>query len=228
MSLLGKLDFLPQFHRLGKNSKKPHYLRSRSAVGWLYEASIVDKVRVRPQIAGYLEGEILVGRYPVHSVYYEADRELACAGVSMMYLGAIRARAVAEVPVISDRGHTASFGLRREIDHLAGICCCGRLRRHGWGSLGNALVDQLDHPHRLGWLVLQPHCATLERNRLILVQHIRRRKHVAGRQTEVRQSQRVRARCVRPIEDRQYGLPLIFPDEESTGLSILRLVGHQV
>src|SRR5258708_19346813 len=106
----------------------------------------------------------------------------------MRYFGAIRARAVAEVPVISDRGHTASFGLRREIDGLAGICHCGRLRRHGWGSLGDALVDYLDHPHRLRWLVLQPHCATLERNRLILVQQICRRKSVAGRQAEIRQS----------------------------------------
>src|SRR5207237_10818271 len=144
---------------------------------------IVDKVRVRPQIAGYLEGEILVGRYPVHSVHYEADRELPCAGVSMRYLGAIRARAVAEVPVISDRGHTSSFGLRREIDHLAGICCCGPLRRHGWGSLGNAPVDQLDHPERLGLMDLQLHCATHERNSIVLVQYVSRSTRVSGLHT---------------------------------------------
>ena len=132
-----------------------------------------------------------MSRYPVHSIHCEADRELPRAGVGMRCLGAIRACAVAEVPMISDCGHTASFGQRRDRrkrDRLTGICRCGHLRRHVWGSRGNARVDQLDHPHRLGWLVLQSHCVTPERNRLILVQHIRRRKRVAGGQAEVRQS----------------------------------------
>jgi len=80
------------------------------------------------------------------------------------------------------------------------FAACGYLRRHGWGSRGNAGVDQLDYPHRL-WPVLQPRCATLELNLFILVQHIRRRKGVAGGQAEVHQSYGVRAHRVRPIEE---------------------------
>ena len=87
-----------------------------------------------------------MGRYPVHSVHYEANRELPCAGISMRYLGAIRARAVAEVPVISDRGHTASFGLRETSHYVAPVIAWNI--PSGWTLRASPTFGLNDNSHR--------------------------------------------------------------------------------
>ena len=71
----------------------------------------------------------------------------ARSGVGMRRLGAVRACAVTEVPVIRDCVHPASHSLRREIDHLTRSCCRGHVGRDGRRGLGNATIDYFDHFH---------------------------------------------------------------------------------
>ena len=94
-----------------------------STVGGLDEASIVGQLGHHLEIARYLDGEVLFGGHAVHPVHGEADREVCRSCVAVRCLGALRTRAVAEVPVIGDCGCPAGIGLCGKIYRLTGLRC---------------------------------------------------------------------------------------------------------
>src|SRR5450755_2963623 len=146
---------------------------SHSAIAWLDEASIIAKAGRHLQTSGHLYRECLFRRYAVHSLDGEAKRKISGSGVGMRRIRAVRTCSVVKIPMIRDCRNAARIGLRREMDSLAGLSLGGHPSGHGRGSLGNGGVNDLDYPDRLGRLVLDPHGGARERNRFVLVQHIR-------------------------------------------------------
>ena len=81
-------------------------------VGGVSEASIMGKVVQGPQIPDNVDSEALNGWNAIHPVHRQADSERRCSGIGVRHLRTVCVGAVAEIPVILDRGRAEAFCLR--------------------------------------------------------------------------------------------------------------------